>query len=80
MAEKIFDRETVLDLTVNFIPLFILGFFFLAFILVNPFGFDSVISTIQLGIVGSMILGLGALTYYSGKAISKAEKAEEADV
>lgn len=77
MAERVFDRDTILDLTVNFIPLGILLFFLIAFVVFTPFGFDSVISTIQLAIIGVSALGLLALTYYSGKAVSKAEKAEE---
>jgi hypothetical protein len=77
MAEKIFDRETVLDLTVNFIPLGILVFFLVGFLVVDPYGFDSVLTSIQMAILVAMLIGLGALTYYSGKAISKAEKAEE---
>jgi arginine exporter protein ArgO len=78
MSEKVFDRETLLDLTVNVIPFVILAFFFIAFIVFTPFGFDSVISSLQLAIVGVSAIGLMVLTYYSGKAVSKAEKAEEA--
>ena len=79
MAEKVFDRETVLDLTVNVIPLVLLAFFFLVFVFVNPFGGGFVIMAIQLSIVGMMFVGLAAITYYSGAAVSKAEKAAEAD-
>jgi len=78
MAEKVFDRETVLDLTVNVIPLALLAFFFLVFIVVNPFGGGFVIMAIQLSIVGLMFVGLAAITYYSGAAVSKAESAAEA--
>lgn len=78
MSEKVFDRETLLDLLVNFVPLVILAFFFIGFIVYTPFGFDSVISTIQLAIIGISAVGLMALTYFSGKAVSKAENAEEA--
>jgi hypothetical protein len=77
MAEKVFDRETVLDLTVNFIPLGILALFFLAFLVFTPFGFDSVITTLQLAIIAVSALGLLALTYFSGMAVSKAEKEAE---
>ena len=77
MAEKVFDRETVLDLTVNVIPLVLLAFFFLVFVVVNPFGGGFVIMAIQLSIVGLMFVGLAAITYYSGAAVSKAEIAAE---
>ncbi len=79
MSPPVFDRETWLDLTVNVIPLVILGFFFVLFVVLNPFGFDPVFSAIQLSIVGTMFVGLVALTYYAGKAISAAEAAEPAD-
>jgi hypothetical protein len=77
-TEKVFDRETLLDLTVNVIPLGILIIFFVAYLVFNPFGFDSVISGIQLSIVGVSAVLLTILTYYSGAAVSKAEKREEA--
>ncbi len=80
MEEKVFDRETLLDLTVNIIPFVIMAIFFIAFIVYTPFGFDSVISSIQLAIVGVSAVALLVLTYYSGRAISKAEKADEVAV
>ncbi|SDF85607.1 DUF6684 family protein [Halorientalis regularis] len=73
MLPSTFDRETILDLTVNMIPLGILLFFIVAFGLVNPFGWNNVISTIQFGILIAAFVLLAVLTYYSGKAISKAE-------
>jgi len=79
MAGKVFDRETLLDLTVNVIPLVILAFFALAYLVVSPYGFDPVLTGIQMAIIGAMFVALGALTYYSGKAISTAEKAAEAE-
>lgn len=78
MSEKVFDRETLLDLTVNVIPFGILAIFFIAYLLFNPFGFDSVISGIQLAIIGVSGIGLMILTYYSGAAVSKAERETEA--
>ena len=73
MLPSTFDRETILDLTVNMIPLGILLFFIVAFGLVNPFGWDNVISSLQFGILIAAFVLLAILTYYSGKAISEAE-------
>jgi len=75
--EKLFDRETVLDLTVNFIPLAILLVFVVLYLVFSPFGFNSVLTTIQFGIIGVMFVALAILTYYSGAAVSRAEKARE---
>ncbi len=78
MEKELFDRETVLDLTVNLIPLGILLVFIVLYLVFNPFGFGSVISSIQFAIIGAMFVALAALTYYSGAAISRAEKQTEA--
>ncbi|MFB6189125.1 MAG: DUF6684 family protein [Halapricum sp.] len=76
MSNRIFDRETLLDLTVNAIPLGILAFFFIVFIVYapGPFAFDSVFSSVQLAIVFTTFVLLAVLTYYAGKAIAGAEK------
>ncbi|WP_340101877.1 DUF6684 family protein [Salinibaculum salinum] len=78
MSEKVFDRETLLDLTVNVIPFGILVIFFVGYLLFSPWGFDSVISGIQLAIIAVFGIGLMILTYYSGAAVSKAEMRTEA--
>jgi hypothetical protein len=69
-----FDRETLLDLVVNAIPLGIMLFFIAVFLLVNPFGSDPVGTALQISIVGVTFLALFVLTYVSGKAISESEK------
>ena len=76
-----FDRDTLLDLVVNAIPLGIMLFFIAVFLLVNPFGSDPVGTVIQISIVAVTFLALFVLTYVSGKAISKSERElEEMDV
>jgi len=75
-----FEKETLLDLTVNVIPLGILFFFIGAFALVNPFGFDPVFSGLQSALMSAMFLLLAVLTYYAGKAIEGAEHASEEPV
>lgn len=78
MSPSTFDRETLLDLTVNAIPLGILAFFVGAYALVNPFGWNSIVSTLQFSIIIITGLLLTVLTYYAGKAISTAEAEMEA--
>ncbi|QLD85158.1 hypothetical protein HWV23_05285 [Natronomonas halophila] len=74
MSERTFDRETLLDLFVNAIPLGILLFFVVLYAVVAPFPENSVVLVVQLSIISLTALGLAILTYYSGKAISTAEK------
>ncbi|QLH82718.1 DUF6684 family protein [Halosimplex pelagicum] len=78
MTEKVFDRETLLDLTVNFIPLGILIFFIGAFALFPSWGVDPLITGLQFTIVGGTAILLVILTYYAGKAISSAENEMDA--
>lgn len=79
MVSSPFDRETLLDLTVNAVPLGILIFFVVLFGAFNPFGFNSVISTLQFGIVVISAILLVILTYYSGLAVQNAEHREAAE-
>jgi F0F1-type ATP synthase membrane subunit b/b' len=72
-----FEKETLLDLTVNMIPLGILLFFIAAFAVVPAFGVDPVFSTMQFALVGSMFVLLAVLSYYTGKAIEGAEEQAE---
>ncbi|WP_254537726.1 DUF6684 family protein [Halomarina litorea] len=78
MAPDVFDRETMLDLSVNVIPLFIILFFIVLFAAVAPFGYSLVDTTIQMALLVIPFIGLAILTYFSGKAIAEAEaKMEE---
>jgi hypothetical protein len=73
-TERIFDRETLLDLTVNFIPLGIILFFIVLFALFRPFGVDLVATVISMGLLIIPFTALAILTYFAGKVISEAEK------
>lgn len=72
-----FEKDTLLDLTVNLIPLGIILFFIVAFAVVPAFGFDPVFTTMQFAIMVTMFVGLAILSYFAGKAIEGAEKQSE---
>ena len=74
MQSETFDRETILDLMVNFIPLGIILFFIGTFAVFAPWGFELMPSGLMFAIMGIMFLALGVLTYLSGKAIAGDEK------
>jgi len=74
MATRIFDRETLLDLTVNIVPLAIMAFFVVVFLVVNPWGVDPLASGIQFALLLAPFVLLAILTYISGKAIAGDEK------
>jgi hypothetical protein len=78
MASDVFDRETLLDLSVNVIPLFIILFFVALFVVIAPFGYSLVPTTIQMALLIAPFAALAVLTYYSGKAVASAEAEMEA--
>lgn len=81
MAREIFDRETMLDLTVNIIPLFIILFFIVGFAVFAPFGFEPAgLGTImQYVLLLFPFVALAVLTYLSAKVIVRDERAQESD-
>ncbi|MFD1640951.1 DUF6684 family protein [Halohasta litorea] len=74
MESETFDRETILDLMVNFIPLGIILFFIGTFAVFAPWGFDLMPSGQMFAIMGIMFVALLVLTYLSAKAIAGDEK------
>ncbi|QCC48007.1 DUF6684 family protein [Halobellus limi] len=77
MANKIFDRDTLLDLTVNVVPLFIIAFFVVAFAVIAPFGIDPLASAIQFGLLAVPFVLLAILTYFAGRAVAGSEQSGE---
>jgi hypothetical protein len=74
-TNKIFDKETILDLTVNFVPLFIILFFIVVFAALNPWGgLGDFLAIVAFGLLVIPFIGLAILTYVSGKAIAGDEK------
>jgi hypothetical protein len=70
-----FERETLLDLTVNVIPMGIILFFVVGFGAVPAFGVDPVLTTVQYSLLLVPLVALAVLTYYAGKAVEADEAA-----
>lgn len=70
MTRETWDRETVLDILVNIVPLAVLVVFMLLFLIVTPWGVDfSAASLLQFGLIISMIVLLGYLTKLTAERI-----------
>jgi len=63
MADSVFDRETILDISVNIIPLFILLFFVIYTLIWSPYPTDWFMESIALGLHIIPFVGLALLTY-----------------
>lgn len=77
MSNRTFDRETLLDLSVNVIPLAILTFFVIVYAVVGSYPDDPLILVVQMSIIIVTGIALTLLTYFSGKAIAGSEEEEE---
>ena len=73
MATPIFDRETWLDISVNIIPLGIIGFFIALFALASPWSIEGLSSAVGFGLLVIPFVGLAFLTYFAAKIIKSAE-------
>lgn len=73
MSDTTFDRETLLDLSVNIVPLAIILFFAVLIVVFDPFGSDIVAVALAqlLHIVPFVVLAV--VTYISGRIIAEAE-------
>jgi len=74
------SRETVIDLTVNIIPLVIMLFFMGLFLLADPFwtGGSDLLATVMSHVLLIVpIVLLAALTYVAGRRVQQAEEEPE---
>lgn len=73
MTDSVFDRETLLDLTVNLIPLGIILFFVVLFFVFDPFGNDAVAVVLSQLLLVVPFLVLAVITYVAGRIIAETE-------
>lgn len=71
-----FERETLLDLTVNLVPLAVMLFFVVLFVVINPWGVRSFTFLLSLFLLAIPIVLLTLLTYVSGRVIQRDEASE----
>lgn len=74
MSSSVFDKDTLLDLTVNVVPLGILAFFIVGYLVVNPWGFENrLIIVVSHGLMLFTFLSLAVLTYVAAVKIEGGE-------
>ena len=70
MNTGVFDKDTLLDLMVNIVPLGILAFFIVGYLFVNPWGTeDLLVAVISHGLMLFTFLSLTVLTYVAAVKI-----------
>ena len=73
MATPIFERETWLDISVNIIPLFIIGFFVALFVVASPWAIEGLTSILGFALLVVPFVLLAYLTYIAARLIEDAE-------
>lgn len=74
MRSSVFDKDTLLDLTVNLIPLGIIAFFIVVFLFFNPWGTQNLLEyTISHLLMLFTFIGLAVLTYVAAVKIEGSE-------
>ncbi|WP_135826701.1 DUF6684 family protein [Halorussus ruber] len=73
MATPIFERETWLDISVNIIPLFIIGFFVALFAVASPWAIEGLVSAVGFALLVVPFVLLAYLTYVAASLIEDAE-------
>ncbi|WP_276281361.1 DUF6684 family protein [Halorussus caseinilyticus] len=73
MATPIFERETWLDISVNIIPLFIIGFFVALFAVASPWAIEGLTSILGFALLVVPFVLLAYLTYIAARLIEDAE-------
>lgn len=71
MADSVFDRETLLDVSVNVVPMVIILFFAAFLLLFSPFPDDPFAQVVAIGLHVVPFVLLGLLTYVSATVIEK---------
>ncbi|WP_433627815.1 DUF6684 family protein [Halomicrococcus sp. NG-SE-24] len=69
MAESVFDKETLLDITVNVVPLGIMAFFFVLFLLQSLKTGDRLVELVSWGLIIVPFTLLALLTYIAAREI-----------
>ena len=69
MADSVFDREKILDISVNIIPLFIIVFFLILLLVTSPWPFDFLLVAAAVGLHVVPFVGLVLLTYIAAHYI-----------
>jgi len=79
VAETVWTRDTLLDVTVNVVPLVVLALFTVLFLVANPWGFSPpVIPAFMLAVLAAAFGSLVVVTYAGARAIARAEQRRSA--
>lgn len=74
MTAPVFEKETWLDITVNVVPLAIIGFFVALFAFASPWAIGGPPSAVGFALLVVPFLALAVVTYYAAALIESVEE------
>jgi len=74
------DRRTLLDVSVNIVPISILAFFVLLFAVYAPYPSDPIVTVVQMALVLVPAAVVAIVTYYTVSAVTRDERAGGAEI
>jgi hypothetical protein len=74
-ADTLFDRDTLLDILVNVVPIGILLFFTLLFLSYGSYPDNALVTVVQISLILIPVVVVAVITYYAAKAVTRAEQA-----
>lgn len=74
MSKYLLDRETILDVSVNIIPLVIILIFIVLFVLVDPYAWEPLTVVVSLVLLVVPFGFLALVTYLAGWTIQREKK------
>lgn len=77
MGRYALNRETLLDVTVNIIPLFIILFYLVLFIVYDPYRWEPLIIGVSLILLIIPFVLLALVTYIAGRTIEQEETQQQ---
>lgn len=73
MGDSVWNKDTLLNVSVNLIPIFIIGVFTVAFLVFDPWDGPVLGRILQIGILVFTAISLALLTYHAAVRIESEE-------
>jgi hypothetical protein len=79
-SDSLVDRRTLLDILVNVVPIGILLFFTVLFLVYGSYPSDPVVTVVQIALILVPVLVVIVITYYAARAVRRDERAGGAEI
>lgn len=79
-SDSLFNRRTLLDILVNAVPIGILLFFTVLFLVYGSYPSNPLVTVVQVALILIPVIVVILITYYAAKAVTRDEHAGGAEI